>query len=97
MRNLALVAPALLMACSTTPAAVPVHGSVPGHVCDAAGADRFVGQPATSETGAQIMRATNSAVLRWAPPGMMMTMEFSASRVTVRTGPDNRITAVNCG
>jgi hypothetical protein len=28
---------------------------------------------------------------------MMMTMEFSPSRVTVRTGPDGKITAINCG
>jgi hypothetical protein len=97
MRRLALLGPALLTACSTAPAAVPVHGAVAGHVCNAAGADRFIGQAATSETGAEIMRATNSAVLRWAPPGVMLTMDFSASRVTVRLGPDNRITAVNCG
>jgi hypothetical protein len=97
MRKLALFVPALLTACSTAPAAVPVHGAVAGHVCNAAGTDRFIGQAATSETGSEIMRATNSAVLRWAPPGMMLTMDFSASRVTVRLDADNRITAVNCG
>jgi len=43
------------------------------------------------------MRATNSAVLRWAPPGYMLTMDFSASRVTVRLGPDYKVTAINCG
>jgi hypothetical protein len=30
-------------------------------------------------------------------PGMMVTMEFSPSRVTVRIDPDHRISAINCG
>jgi hypothetical protein len=100
MRNVALLAPALLAACSAAPAeppAIPTHGTVPGHICNAEGADRFIGQPGTSETGAEIMRATNSAILRWAPPGVMLTMDFSASRVTVRLDPANKVTAINCG
>ena len=43
------------------------------------------------------MRATHAAVLRWAPPGYMMTMDFRADRVTVRLGPDGKVTAINCG
>ena len=34
------------------------------------GPTQFIGQPATSETGAAILRATNAAALRWAPPGV---------------------------
>ena len=35
MRKLVLIAPALLSACSTAPAATPivVHGETPGHTC----------------------------------------------------------------
>jgi hypothetical protein len=97
MRSIALLAPALLAACSTAPAEPPVHGTVPGHICNAAETDRFLGQPGTRESGAEIMRATNSAILRWAPPGVMLTMDFSASRVTVRLDPARKITAINCG
>jgi hypothetical protein len=97
MRSLVLFAAAALAACSTAPAEPVVHGTVPGHICNAVGTDNFIGQPGTSETGAAIMRATNSAVLRWAPPGYMLTMDFSASRVTVRLGPDYKVTAINCG
>ena len=97
MRRLVLVAPALLTACSTAPAEPPVHGLVPGQVCDATGAEHFIGQDGTSDTGAAIMRATNSRVLRWAPPGTMLTMDYSPSRVTVRLGPDRKVTAINCG
>ena len=66
-------------------------------VCNAADTERFIGQVATSETGAAIIRATHSSILRWATPGMAMTMEYSASRVTVRVGDDGRIAGVNCG
>lgn len=97
MRKFALLSPALLAACATAPAEPPIHGQVPGHVCDTAGTDHFLGQPAASETGVEIMRATHSASLRWVTPGMMVTMEFSPSRVTVRIDPQNRISAINCG
>ena len=90
MRKLGWLATALLAACATMP---PQSDTV----CNEEGADRFSGQPGTGETGAAIVRATHSRLLRWAPPGFMLTMDFSPSRVTVRLGPDGRITAVNCG
>ena len=106
MRKIFLGAPALLAACSTAPATpikdglpqpIPVHGVTPGHKCDAAGTERFIGQAGTSETGAAIMRATRAAVLRWAPPGYMLTMDYSESRVTVHLGRDYRVTEIKCG
>jgi hypothetical protein len=36
-------------------------------------------------------------VLRWAPPGYMMTMDYREDRVTVYLGEDRRITKINCG
>jgi hypothetical protein len=97
MRKLLLIAPAALVACSTAPAEPVVHGETPGHACKADGTDHFLGQPGNSETGAAILRATHAAVLRWAPPGYMMTMDFRADRVTVTLGPDYKITKINCG
>jgi hypothetical protein len=76
---------------------IPVHGSTPGKVCNESAAQSFVGQPATDETGTAILRATNAAVLRWARPGTMMTMDVREDRATVRVGADNRITQVSCG
>ena len=95
MRKMALLTPVLLAACATTEP--PVHGETQGRICNAAGTERFIGQPGTSETGAAIMRATNSAVLRWAPPGYMLTMDYSASRVTVHLDPAYKVTSINCG
>jgi hypothetical protein len=97
MRRMALLAPALLMACSTAPAETPVHGVTPGHECRKVGADQFIGKSGTSETGAAILRATHAAHLRWAPPGYMMTMDYRMDRVTVYLGPDYKITRINCG
>src|SRR3954464_4181707 len=105
MRSLLLVSAALLAACSTTaaptsaapPDAIPVRGETPGHTCNAANAHRYIGQPRTDETGEAIKRATNAAVLRWAPPGLMLTMDYRGDRVTVRVGPNGKITQINCG
>ena len=96
MRKLLMLTPALA-ACSTAPAQPVMHGTVPGRICNTAGTESFIGQEGTSESGAAIMRATNSAVLRWAPPGYMLTMDYSASRVTVRLDSTRKITAINCG
>ena len=92
-----LFAFALLSACSTAPAQTPVHGVTPGHKCDAAGTDRFVGQKGTSESGAAIKQATRAAVLRWAPPGIMLTMDYREDRVTVWLDPAKTITKIRCG
>ena len=97
MRKIVLLAPVLLSACSTAPAATPVHGVTPGHKCDATSTDRFIGQRRTSATGAAIKRATKAAVLRWAPPGVMLTMDYREDRVTVHLGPDRKITEIKCG
>ena len=98
MRRIALLAPAAIVAsCSTAPAAPPVHGETPGHACQPAGLERFVGQVATAEVGEEILRTSNAAGLRWVQPGMMVTMEFREDRVTVWLAPGNRIERVSCG
>jgi hypothetical protein len=97
MRRIVMLAPALLCACSTAPAQPVVHGETPGHTCKEAGIDSFLGQLRSDSTGSAIKHATNAAVLRWAPPGVMLTMDFRADRVTVWLGPDNRITKIRCG
>ena len=97
-KNIALVA-VVVAACSTVPAPAdtPVHGMTPGHKCESAGTDQFIGQAGTSETGAAIKRASNAAVLRWAPPGVMLTMDFREDRVTVWLDAANKITKIRCG
>ena len=95
MLRLALASPLLLAACAA--AQPPVHGFTPGHRCRIANAAQFVGQTATADVGAAILRETHAAVLRWAAPGVLLTMDSREDRVTVRLGGDRRVTAVNCG
>ena len=97
MRKMLLVLPVMLSACSTAPAEPVVHGETPGHICKEDGTAQFVGQTRNDAVGAEIKRVSNAAVLRWAPPGVMLTMDFRADRVTVWLDPANKITKVRCG
>jgi hypothetical protein len=97
MRRIALAATLLLAGCSTAPAQPPAHGETPGHECQSDGLERFAGRTATSETGADILRVSKAATIRWVEPGQMVTMEFRADRVTVHLASGNRIERVNCG
>src|SRR4051794_5358939 len=97
MLRLWIAALAFLGGCAVSTPAIPVHGESLERSCRVTGSERFIGQPGTSETGAAILKATNSAVLRWAPIGYMVTMDYRTDRVTVRLGPDRKITAISCG
>lgn len=97
MRNMIALAPVFLAACSTAPAQPVVHGQTPGHTCKTDGTEQFVGQTRTDAIGADIKRVSNAAVLRWAPPGVMLTMDFREDRVTVWLDPANKITQIKCG
>lgn len=98
MRKTALLlAPALLVACAAAPAQTPVHGVTPGHTCDASKTSGFIGKAGTRAVGAAIKDVTNAAVLRWAPPGYMLTMDFRADRVTIWLNSDRKITKISCG
>jgi len=97
MRNVAILFTGLIAACSTAPAQTPVHGETPGHTCTADGTDQFIGQARSDNVGKEIKRVSNAAVLRWAPPNVMLTMDFRADRVTVWLDPANKITKLRCG
>ena len=99
MRKLVLLVPALLSACSTAPAATPVvvHGETPGHTCVEGAADSYIGQVRSDATGKAIQDATKAAVLRWAPPNVMLTMDYRSDRVTVWLDEANTITRIRCG
>lgn len=95
MRRLPLLASLLVAGCATAPSggiAPPQAGS-----CRNEGLDAFIGQDATPETGSEIMRASGARVLRWVPKGALITMEFSADRVTIYLDANNKIERVSCG
>ncbi|WP_066695987.1 I78 family peptidase inhibitor [Sphingobium amiense] len=65
--------------------------------CRDEGLDRFVGQKASAETGAALMAASGARTLRWGGPGMAMTMDFRADRLTVSYDEAMTITSARCG
>lgn len=100
MLRAAALAPLLIAACSTMPPPAsqpPIRGDTPGYTCSEAGLDSFVGQQATEEIGAEIVRQSGARILRWIPEGSAVTMDLRYDRVNVRLDRQNRIEAVTCG
>ena len=85
-----------LAACTTTPADGEPPVREPGDTCKPEPGQRFIGQRASSETGAAIMAATGSTRLRWVPPDTAVTMEYALGRVTVSYDRDYKITVISC-
>jgi hypothetical protein len=103
MRNQLLSVSALFVACASNTACAqplrrtPIQGETPGHICQTAGTDRFIGKTASKMMGAAIKDVSRAAVLRWAPPFTMLSMEFRADRVNVYFDEHKKITKINCG
>ena len=103
-RTIALLACLLpLAACATTPVEASggergdMAASPPAGTCQADPARQYVGQRASSETGAAILQATGATNLRWVPPDTAVTMDFRPDRVTVSYDRDSRIERISCG
>ena len=83
---------------NTTPTdPTPVHGVTPGHKCTTDGTDQFIGQVGTEETGKAVLKVSKAAVLRWSPPGVMLTMDYREDRVTIWLDAAKKITKIRCG
>lgn len=93
------VAALALCACSTVPVAgePPVRGGTSGYICHNEGLDQFVGQEATPELGAEMLRVSGARTIRWVQPGQVITMEFSQERLTVHLDAQNRVDSARCG
>ncbi len=64
--------------------------------CKAEAGQPFVGQKASAETGAALMKATGARSLRWVPPRSAVTMDYRADRLTVSYDDDMVIERVSC-
>jgi hypothetical protein len=85
-----------LAACATTPRIDP--GPKPGAgMCDAAAARALAGRPATPELVAEALRLTGARLSRTIEPGMMVTMDYSADRLSIYVGPDGKVERLACG
>ncbi len=93
--SLSILPLALLAASCATPP--PATAPELGGSCRPVDQSRYVGREGSSALGAELMRESGARLLRWAPHGSMMTMEFSPDRLTVRLDAQNRVEAANCG
>ncbi len=76
--------------------APPPHQGVTAGTCNPANIQRFVGQQVTDDLKAEMKRVSGAAIIRFVPPGMAITMEYSSQRLTVFTDPANRVERISC-
>jgi hypothetical protein len=57
----------------------------------------FVGRKVTAELGSEMLKASGATSLRWGAPGMAMTMDFRADRLTVSYDAQMLVTSARCG
>lgn len=95
MRSKIAMVTLALAGCAAAPANPPATD--PASACRNDALAGFVGQPATSEVGAQMLAASGARALRWVTPGMAVTMDYRFDRLTVHLDANNRIESANCG
>lgn len=76
---------------------VPVHGSTPGHSCDASSTRSLVGRPASSDLGASALKLAGARAVRWIRPGDAVTMDYRYDRLNIELDETNRVRALRCG
>ena len=95
MRSVFLLPVLLLTACATTPGDTVV--AEPDATCRKDALATFVGQPATQDLGARMLRASKARTLRWVAKGMMITMDYRGDRLTVHLDANNLVERATCG
>lgn len=85
-----------LSACTTSGAQAPVAGTDEG-ACRSEQLNQFVGQKADAALGARMLDVSGARVLRWVAPGMAVTMDFRADRLTAMYDAHYMITQASCG
>ena len=85
-----------LSACAIAQSDATAADPLPGN-CRNETLSQFIGQPASTELGSGMLRASGARIIRWVPKGGMVTMDFSPSRLTVQLDADSRVETANCG
>jgi len=98
IRFIAAAAALPLAACMGSEAPVETAPPPPAEMtCNADAAQRYVGQTASPDVGAAILKATGARTLRWGPPHSAMTMDYREDRVNIMYDDAYKITQVTCG
>lgn len=94
MRKLLLLALAPLAACTSIQPAPPI--GKPDSACPPEALARYIGQQASSELAAVMLRDTKRTAIRWVQPGMAVTMDYRADRLTVYLDAAGRVERASC-
>lgn len=94
-----MIAAAMLLtsACVTV---VPPEGEAstpPTGTCNAAAAQRLVGQPADNDLGFEAQRLTGARSLRWIRPGDAVTMDYRPDRLNIELDERHLVARFRCG
>lgn len=83
-------------ACATMPPP-PYAGPAPGGVCNAGAVAWAVGRAPTPDVVERARLESGSTLVRVIAPGEMVTQEFHADRLSIRTNERGAITGLACG
>ena len=98
MKHVSATAAMLLMAAGCAPAAPPApSGPAASAECRGDTLASFIGQTASAEVAAHMMQVSGARTLRWVAPGMAVTMDYRADRLTVSYDAAMKIDRARCG
>lgn len=86
-----------LTACGAMSAEAETAAPPSSGECKADGVQALIGQTATAEIGARLLRETGARTLRWVPPRTAVTMDFRPDRLTVSYDDSTKINMISCG
>lgn len=84
------------VACAPVEAQLPAPAAAPTP-CGAEKVAGVIGKKRTPALERRVQALSGAARVRWIRPGMMVTMDYSETRLNVRVGPDRKVLSVNCG
>ena len=96
MKTLGLLAITLAIGAAAPPGTYPVHGDT-GHHCHTAKAKTLIGRARSPAVERQALRLSGAGIVRWIPPGTMVTMDYRPDRLNLRLDGRARIRKINCG
>ena len=97
MRSFALLGLVLCAACAAKSPMPLRHAPADGGQCRTTGLEVFRGQAVDQALAIKLVNASGAKTIRWVAPGTAVTMDFSPTRLTVRTDAQNRVESLSCG
>jgi hypothetical protein len=68
-----------------------------GDMCGQSLVQNYVGLRANDTVREEVMRRSGAATVRWVEPGMAVTMDFRADRMTAELNEDGVVVSLRCG